>query len=146
MLFSGLAELQGRIEDEGLDATTELAKENIPETLGCLMCALEGDLNSESARRWGAFAVIFETLVIGTSGCSSFTLMHAEGETVALDYVVPEPRAKLHAPLREMLYICAGTQRDSSIYRGRILQWQGLGVIHATGDQMLVQALQGMFV
>jgi len=146
MEFSTLLDLQEAIERDGLGATTDTARLNAHETLGCLSQALEEGLNPELAKSWGAFAVVFETVILGDSGASVFTLLWQDEQSLVLDYGIPEPRATLRAPLKEMLYICAGTQRDTSVYRARILKWQGAGTIQATGDQVLVQALQGMFL
>lgn len=146
MEFSSLVELWQAIEVDGLEATTERAKDDTPQTIECLRMALVEGMNPEAAKRWGAFSVLFETLVLGDSGYLPFTLYHdVDGGISSSSIAEANHRVRLRAPLREMLYICAGTQRDSTVYRARILQWQGHGQIQATGDQMLVQALQGMF-
>lgn len=79
-------------------------------------------------------------------GERNFYLVYDGEDTIeAFDGDAERFTIAIRAPLGKMVYIISGTQRDSAVYRSRILSWWNNGEIIGDGDLMLLQDMQGSF-
>lgn len=147
--FSGLRELYEIIQARGISETETAARQNLAEVIEGLKAGLVQNFNSQKQKINRSFVFQFEVVIFPIGGGSiDFWLEydHALGRVTAHEgHFGENPSIRLRADLGKMMYIISGTQRDSAVYRSRVLAWWKTQKIFGDGNFQLLQLMQGSF-
>lgn len=144
--FADLRGLFARYQAEGERAIVLRARANMDEAVEGLKEGLVFHFSPHLVRG-RPFVFQFDLIIFPIGGGErNFYLVYDGEDTIeAHDGDAEHFTIALRAPLGRIVYIICGTQRDSAVYRSRILTWWERGEIIGEGDLMLLQDMQGSF-
>lgn len=146
--FSSLRELYEITQVRGEAAVALAARENISGVIEGLKRGLVENFDARKGSVRQAFTFQFEVVVFPNGeGTLDFWLDYDAGTDLikAFDGKIEDPSIRLRGEIGKIIYVVSGTQRDSAVYRSRVLNWWRTGGLIGDGDVMLLQKMQGSF-